>query len=191
MGQRLMNNDDAKLITLQSTIQYLSQVLTIEHVHFHNHDDANLYHTLKQGLFIRLSALIGCVDGSESVYGCVLSAVMYNIIEGFVSDNPFSLAFVAFLQQEGLINWTKKSENGKDVINVMNGGEDLNALNDDGLWKKWNQKYFSTNDAAIVGKLKDELLENEDMMKLYKRMVRHNSKYSVVRRPGEDTFQLS
>ena len=194
--QRLIDNDDAKLITLQSTVQYLSNLLQIEFVYFHNHDDVNLFHTLRQGLFIRFAALIECVDAAvddndENAYGCILSGVMFNVIEGFSRDNPFSLALIAFLQKEGLIKWDKKSENGKDVMNVMHGGKDLSVLRDENLWSKWKEKYFGKgDDDSVVQELKNELIGDENMMKIYKRIIRHVPKYSVVRRPGEDTFVL-
>ena len=195
--QRLQSSDDARLITLQSTIDYLASLLRIEFVHFHNHDDGDSFHTVQQGLFIRFAALIECVaddkgagSGSGSGYACVLSAVMLNVIEGFARDNPFSLALLAFLQNEGLIAWEKKGGSGKDVMNVMDGGNGLEALRDETRWQDWNEKYFGNAGNAPVEELKNGLLADRDMMKLYKRLIRHVPRYSVVRRPGEDTFVL-
>ena len=197
--QRLIDSDiAAKLITLQSTIKYLNNLLSIEHEYFHNRNEYQRKHTLKQGLFIRLTAFIGCIDdddkknNDENKYGCLLSGVMYNIIEGINRNNQYSLLFLAVLKNEGLVEWIKKPENNKDVMSIMDNGKDVGKrLKDKTYWNELKGKYFDNdgNDDKLDEILK-QFVNNKDEIKLYKRAIRHVTKYSIVRRPGEDTFVL-
>eukprot|EP01084_Bolivina_argentea_P046327 85313_1 len=185
--QKLINNDHAQLITLKSLIKYIINIINIKHKYFNQKNYMNKLYSVKQALFIRLNALIQCNDD----YGCVLSALFYNIIQAFNRNNQNSLLFIAFLQNEKIIKWEKKENSNKDVINVMNEGNDINKLNDEILWNEWKNKYFNSDvDQQIIENMKNEFINNNDLIKLYKKSIRHVAKYSVLRRPGEDTFVL-
>eukprot|EP00485_Elphidium_margaritaceum_P017019 CAMPEP_0202730196 /NCGR_PEP_ID=MMETSP1385-20130828/186516_1 /ASSEMBLY_ACC=CAM_ASM_000861 /TAXON_ID=933848 /ORGANISM="Elphidium margaritaceum" /LENGTH=798 /DNA_ID=CAMNT_0049396469 /DNA_START=20 /DNA_END=2417 /DNA_ORIENTATION=+ len=200
--QRLHDNDDAKLITLQSTLKYRTNWLALQHRYFHNRDEYGVQHTLPQALFIRVMAWIGCLeedgDGEEKVattqsqYGCLLSGVMYHVLEGFNRDDRSSLLFLAMLEEESLLTWHKKEDNGKDVMRIVNVSQLQEKLQTTPkIWNEWQRKYFNGNVEHAVNELLDVWMKDTDKMKIYKRCIRHVSKYSVVRRPGEDTFALS
>merc|ERR1712087_28238 len=113
--QRLDKHDEASLITLKSTLQYLCHQLELEHRHFHLRDEFDSAHTAVQGLFVRLASMVQCVEGIEGIrlpsdeqYGCLLSGYMFNVVEGIVRGNPHSLLLIAFLEKEGLVQWTQR-----------------------------------------------------------------------------------
>lgn len=191
--QRLVHNEDANLITLKSTVQYLWNMLQIEHRHFHNRDEHGRVHSLTQGLFIRMTALVQCVLSGKAEakeqYGCLLSGVMFHIIEGIVREDPYSLTVVAVLEKEGLIEWTQ-NDNKKDVVNVVHG-ESIKRWTEQSEWTAWRELYFVGEGVGQrVEALKLDFESDKNVRKRYARITRHISKYAVLRRPGEDTFVL-
>ena len=191
--QRLAQNEDAKLITLKSTVHYLCNMLRLQHRHFHHRDEHGRTHSLTQGLFIRLAAMVQCAassEGEEERYGCLLSGVMFNIVEGIVRENPYSLALIAFLEKEGLVEWTQSATKKKDVVHVAHGKE-MERWTDGAEWSAWRERYFESEGAAErVATLQRDFESNKDVQKRYARITRHISKYAVLQRPGEDTFVL-
>ena len=191
--QRLIRSKDANLITLKSTVRYLCSMLQIEHSSFHNRDEYGREHSLIQGLFIRLAAFVECAvsEGTshEEQYGCLLSGVMFHFVEGIVREDPYSLTMIAFLEKEGLIEWTQ-SGNKKDVVNVVHG-EEIKRWTEVTEWTTWREQYFGGKEAEEkIQRLKDDFEGNKEAQKRYARITRHISKYAVLHRPGEDTFVL-
>jgi len=200
--QRLVHSDDANLITLKSTVQYLCNMLSIEHRHFHDRDEHGRAHSLTQGVFIRLTALVQCAvsgddgedkkdgNGGNEQYGCLLSGVMFHIIEGIVREDSYSLTLIALLEKEGLIEWTQSATKKKDIVNVVHG-EEMKRWTEEREWKQWREGYFGSDGAEeTLTALQREFEADETVQKRYARITRHISKYAVLQRPGEDTFVL-
>lgn len=233
---KFYNRNDAKLITLQSVLQYVYNMLTIQHNYFYNRyiTEDNIMFPFdsslneNQGVFVRLGALIACndvneesdngSDGDRDVEACLLSGVMYNVIDGFVRENEYAQHLLLFLDKYSIFEFSDiDEESGKKLANPKLKFNFDKLLNEN-EWKTWKNEYFEVSNDNTNGlsefetmlqhyylwkynkvgsdtrtrkskrkRLDDERNIIDDLFSL----VRNIPKYSVVARPGEDSFQLS
>lgn len=212
--QQLQNSDrDAKLITLASTVKYLTYYLKIEHSFFQclvgdgYGDCYGKQLSINEELFIRLSAFMSCFNVDDDIVSddekaCVLSTILYNVIDGLVRDDFNALVFLSFLHEYEILSWSAIENTDKVGVGVEKGkGKKYLKVNfevkytlivDEFQWREWKDLFFnfdSVESQRNLEKLKEKIFDEENV-ELYAEMVKYVPKYSVLRRPGEDTFQM-
>ena len=240
---KFLERNSAKLITLQSILQYLSNYLTIEHNYFYNpnsimfpFDDTehenNIMNT-KRSVFSRLGALIACSDVNGGISkestkefeletntkACLLSGVMYNLIDGFVREMEDSQYFILFLNNIGVFKQVTVDKDGKE-LKTAKIQFDFEKLLNGNEWKKWEGEFFNDkkdkfeemksiiqdyyefkfgnieshlrdSDGSTRKKLKRKRKKEErSIMDELFSLVRNLAKYAIVARPGEDSYLL-
>ncbi len=140
--------------------------------------------------FCEKYAVEGGKDGitiNDLSHSCLLSGVFYNIMEGFVRGDRASKLFIVFLEKYGYLTWQKDENTKKETmrVNIMEGS--LVGSSRPGIWDEWQRLYFGKGETEGLKELERMLWEG-NRKKRYERMTRHANKYSIVRRPGEDSF---
>ncbi|ETO22147.1 hypothetical protein RFI_15056 [Reticulomyxa filosa] len=200
--QRLENSDDANRLTLQSIVQYLSNLLQLEHYFMPIQDNTKETQVMNE-VAAKFVSLLACLnqDGGDS-YPCLMSGILYNMLEGFVRRDLSSQILILLLEEEKGIEW--KDINNKHILlfDHKNKLWDVQNLSQhkklspqsQSSWQELFQKYFKDDHVrgqqfhAFLKLLEDKQPKKENARQRYERLFRLVPKYVLIRRPGEDNF---
>lgn len=186
IGLHSLTTADVQLTTLQSTTQYLTQLLYLQHyLIFPSNPSFNLY---RKSLFQRFGAFITCFDHVNNIRSCLLSGIMYEIILAFVENNLKSQLFLKMLYDNHILT-TSNDNNDSTLINL---NLDILIGQQDNLSQLWSNWLNAMDHDIFILQNNNQQWEKQfkriDLFQRIKRLTNSLPPFSLVRRFGEDTF---